>query len=233
MSFHFDGHGTSGAIFFENLALDGNAQPVPAAELGKLLRETAVPVLILNACRSAHAEPPQQPEQAPPVHANDLHEQIRAFGSLAHAVMDYGASGVVAWRYNVYVSTAAQFMADFYAALASGLSLGEAATLARKQLDSASRPIEDWTVPVVFEATPVRLFPETETGSRSSWRRVEQPSRACPRRRTSVSSGAIRRFLSWTGCSIHNRSSCCTRTRAAGKQAPPWSSLAGTNKRGA
>lgn len=160
---HFDGHGTSGAVFFENLALDGNAQPVPAAELGKLLRETAVPVLILNACRSAHAEPPQQPEQAPPVRANDVHEQIRAFGSLAHAVMDYGASGVVAWRYNVYVSTAAQFMADCYAALASGLSLGESATLARKQLDSASRPIEDWTIPVVFEAMPVRLFPKVES----------------------------------------------------------------------
>lgn len=76
--------------------------------------------------------------------------------------MDHGASGVVAWRFNVLVSTAAQFMADLYASLASGLSLGEAATLARKQLNSASRPIEDWTVPVVFESAPVRLFPKTK-----------------------------------------------------------------------
>jgi hypothetical protein len=75
---------------------------------------------------------------------------------------DYGASGVVAWRYNVFVRTAAQFMAELYAALVSGLSLGEAATLARKQLHTAKGPIEDWTVPVVFEAAPVRLFPKTD-----------------------------------------------------------------------
>jgi tetratricopeptide (TPR) repeat protein len=153
---HFDGHGASGAIYFENPELNRNAQPVPAAELGKLLRETGVPVLILNACRSAHAEPPQQP--AP---ASGIHEQIRAFGSLAHAVMDYGAAGVVAWRYNVFVDTAAQFMADLYAALARGTSLGEAATLARKQLNTAARDIQDWTVPVVFEAAPVRLWART------------------------------------------------------------------------
>jgi CHAT domain-containing protein len=148
---HFDGHGDSGAVSFENPSADGNAQAVKAAELGKLLKDAGVLVLILNACRSAHAEPPRQPEQA-----SNVYEQIRAFGSLAHAVMDSGASGVVAWRYKVYVSTAAQFMVDFYAALASGLPLGEAATFARKQLDSAKRPIEDWTVPVVFEAAPLR-----------------------------------------------------------------------------
>jgi hypothetical protein len=133
---------------------------VKAAELGRLLHETGVPLLILNACRSATSEPPQQPEPA----AN-LHQQIRQFGSFAHAVMDYGASGVVAWRYSVFVDTAAQYMADLYAALASGLPLGEAATLARKQLQSAApsvngSPLEDWTVPVVFEAAPVRLFPK-------------------------------------------------------------------------
>ena len=153
---HFDGHGSTGAVYFENPALDRNAEEVPAAAVGKLLRECGVPVLILNACRSAHAEPPEHPEAA------DVHEQVRTFGSLAHAVMDYGASGVVAWRYNVFVSTAAQFMADLYAALASGLSLGEAVTLSRKQLKSATRPIEDWMVPVVFEAASVRLFPKAE-----------------------------------------------------------------------
>ena len=154
---HFDGHGSSGAVWFENPKAEGNAQAVPAADLGRLLKETMVPVLILNACRSAHAEPAQQPQAA-----SDIHQQIRTFGSLAQAVMDYGASGVVAWRYNVFVRTAAQFMAELYAALVSGLTLGEAATLARKQLHTAKGPIEDWTVPVVFEAAPVRLFPTTD-----------------------------------------------------------------------
>jgi hypothetical protein len=154
---HFDGHGLSGEVFFENPKLKQKAQSVKAAELGKLLHETDVPLLILNACRSADSEPPEQPAQAA-----DLHQQIRQFGSFAHAVMDHGASGVVAWRYSVFVDTAAQYMADLYGALASGRPFGEAATLARKQLSSAGRPIEDWTAPMVFEAAPIRLFPKAE-----------------------------------------------------------------------
>ncbi|MGA2150325.1 MAG: CHAT domain-containing protein [Bryobacteraceae bacterium] len=155
---HFDGHGLAGEVFFENPKLKGNAEPVKAAELGKLLHEAGVPLLILNACRSADSEAPEQPVQAA-----DLHQRIRQFGSFAHAVMDYGASGVLAWRYSVFVDTAAQYMADLYAALASGSPLGEAATMARKQLQSAERrDIEDWTVPVVFEAAPIRLFRPAE-----------------------------------------------------------------------
>jgi tetratricopeptide (TPR) repeat protein len=155
---HFDGHGLSGKVFFENPKLERNAQAVDAATFGKLLHETRVPLLILNACRSAANEPPQQPEKA-----GDLHQQIREFGSFAHAVMDYGTSGVVAWRYSVFVDTAAQYMADLYGALASGLPLGESATLARKQLGSSGgRKIEDWAVPVVFEAAPIQLFPKAE-----------------------------------------------------------------------
>jgi hypothetical protein len=62
---HFDGHGTSGAVFFENPELERNAQEVEAADVGKLLRETGVPVLILNACKSAYAEPPRNRRQRP------------------------------------------------------------------------------------------------------------------------------------------------------------------------
>jgi len=154
---HFDGHGLSREVFFENPAHARNAQSVNPADLGKLLHATRVPLLILNACRSAAAEPPPAPEEV-----GDLHRQIREFGSFAHGVMDYGASGVVAWRYSVFVDTAAQFMADLYAGLASGLPLGGAATLARKHLSSGGRAIEDWTVPVVFEAAPMRLFPQRD-----------------------------------------------------------------------
>jgi len=158
---HVDGHGMMSEVFFENPELERNAQSVKAAELGRLLHETRVPLLILNACRSADSEPPEQPEKV-----GDLHQQIRQFGSFAHAVMDYGASGVVAWRYAVFVDTAAQYMADLYAALARGMPLGEAATMARKQLSSGFRPIEDWTVPVVFESSvPAQLFPKPIEGA--------------------------------------------------------------------
>jgi tetratricopeptide (TPR) repeat protein len=155
---HFDGHGLAGEIFFENPEIQGNAQAIKPADLGNLLHESSVPLLILNACRSAASEPPEKPEEV-----RDLHQNIREFGSFAHAVMDCGATGAVAWRYSVFVDTAAQYMTDLYGALASGLPLGEAATLARKQLSSAVRPIQDWTVPAVFEAAPVQLFPKSES----------------------------------------------------------------------
>ncbi len=89
------------------------------AELGNLLHETRVPLLILNACRSAHSEPQERPEKV-----LDAHQQIRQFGSFAHALMDYGASGVVAWRYSVFVDTAAKFMGDLYRELGAGYRSG-------------------------------------------------------------------------------------------------------------
>ena len=96
--------------------------------LGKLLVETQVPVLVLNVCRSAHAEPPEKPKDAA---AGDVHSDVASFGSLALEVMDKGVSGVVAMRYNVYVETAAEFVADLYGALTDGLGLGEAVTRGR------------------------------------------------------------------------------------------------------
>jgi tetratricopeptide (TPR) repeat protein len=71
----------------------------------------------------------------------------------------------LAMRYNVYVVTAAQFVANLYESLAGGLALGEGVTLGRKQLNSrplreiafAPRPLQDWMVPIVYEAAPVVL----------------------------------------------------------------------------
>ena len=88
--------------------------------------------------------------------------------------MDAGVAGVVAMRYNVYVVTAAQFVADLYGSLAQGRSLGEAVSLGRKQLDANPlreiafdpRPLQDWAVPVVYEATPISLFPKPDTAAK-------------------------------------------------------------------
>jgi hypothetical protein len=156
--------GAHGYLLFENPALDENLQLVDGPELGKLLVETAVPVLVLNACRSAHAEAAVEPQAA----GADLHTQVRAYGSLAQEVMDAGVAGVVAMRYNVYVATAAQFVADLYGMLAQGHSMGEAVTLGRKQLSQQPLreiaydpcPLQDWPVPVVYEAAPIPLFPK-------------------------------------------------------------------------
>ena len=130
-------------------------------------------MLVLNACLSAHAEAPAAPTPTPPPKAGegletDVHSQVRALGSLAQEVMDAGVAGVVAMRYNVYVVTAAQFVADLYASLAQGHTLGEAVTLGRKQLAAQPLrtiaydplPLQDWPVPVVYEAAPIALFPK-------------------------------------------------------------------------
>jgi hypothetical protein len=92
---------------------------------------------------------------------------VRTFGTLAQEVMDAGVAGVVAMRYNVYVVTAAQFVADLYAELVRGQTLGAAVTMGRKQLATNParsiaydpRPLQDWCVPVVYESLPIRLFP--------------------------------------------------------------------------
>jgi hypothetical protein len=137
---------------------------VDGPALGKLLAETDTPVLILNACRSAHAEFQEEPDIARDV--DESQSQVRAFGSLAQEVMNEGVAGVVAMRYNVYVVTAAQFVADLYAALAGGQGLGEAVSMGRKQLAAQPLreiafdpiPLQDWSVPVAYEAAPIQLF---------------------------------------------------------------------------
>ena len=158
--------GRHGYLLFENPQTGLNFRLVDGQELGQLLVETSVPVLVLNACRSAHAEAPSEPEAA----RADPHTQVRAFGSLAQEVMDAGAAGVVGMRYIVYVVTAAQFVADLYASLAQGQTLGEAVTLGRKHLHDnplrevayEPRPLQDWPVPVVYEAAPIASPPASQ-----------------------------------------------------------------------
>ncbi|HEY6413740.1 MAG TPA: CHAT domain-containing protein [Edaphobacter sp.] len=162
--------GKHGFLLFESVGAAAKGELVDGSRLGKLLAETHVPLLVLNACRSAHADPPAQPmEAAAGAQTNGgAHEQVRAFGSLAQEVMDAGVAGVVAMRYNVYVITAAQFVADLYSSLVQGDSVGIAATAARKQL--AAQPmreigfapcsLQDWGVPVVYESAPMMLFPK-------------------------------------------------------------------------
>ncbi len=124
--------GSHGFLLFEDPGTVGNAQLVDGPALGRLLVETGVPVLVLNACRSAHADLATQPRSA--ADHLDVHERVRVYGSLAQEVIHAGVGGVVAMRYNVYVVTAAQFVGDLYAALAEGQPLGQAVTAGRKQL---------------------------------------------------------------------------------------------------
>ena len=174
--------GQHGYLLFEDPDSAENQQLADGPTLGRLLSGTGVPVLVLNACRSAYAEARDQPGDAPgPAGgtgtgqaagagegglAGDVHARIRAYGSLAAEVADAGVPGVVAMRYNVYVVTAAQFVADLYAHLLAGRSLGQAATAARRalaadpvrQIGAVPVELQDWAVPVVYESAPLVLL---------------------------------------------------------------------------
>lgn len=172
-----------------------NMQLVDGPTLGRLLTETGVPVLVLNACRSAYTEARSQPAEqageaavdgaadgrtptandastasdaptADDALTGDVHARIRAYGSLAAEVADAGVPGVVAMRYSVYVVTAAQFVADLYAHLLAGRSLGAAAAEARRalaadptrQIGAVPVSLQDWAVPLVYESAPLVLL---------------------------------------------------------------------------
>jgi len=179
---HFDGHGIyqdrHGFLVFEDPEARGKSELVGGPALGALLARTGVPVLAMNACRSAHADllaepatvPPETGGPGTPAAERDAQQRIRAYGSLAEEVMDGGVAGVVAMRYNVYVDTAAQFIGSVYAGLLAGRELGAAVSLARRQLAAGPVPgslllsadaqppsVQDWLVPVVYEAAPVAL----------------------------------------------------------------------------
>ena len=154
--------GTHGYLLFEDPTTTTNQQLVDGPALGALLARAGVGVLVLNACRSAYAEASDRPRTDPP---GDVHALVRGYGSFALEVSDAGVAGVVAMRYSVYVVTAAQFVADLYAALLAGGSLGGAVSAGRRQLAAQPnrsiafdpRPLQDWSVPVVYETAPLRL----------------------------------------------------------------------------
>jgi hypothetical protein len=116
--------GQRGLLLFEDPDDPANAAFVDGFKLGGLLRETGVPILILNACQSTFAEASSQPATA--ASGGGSRETVEAYGSLAQAVLDGGSVGVVAMRYSVYVVTAAQFVAELYDALTRGRTNGQA-----------------------------------------------------------------------------------------------------------
>lgn len=163
---HFDGHGFSGGVEFENPNRENNSELIDGDSLGSLLGDSRVPLVVLNACRSAFAQP-----RTEPLPARDIHEDLRSFGSLAMAVADQGVPAVVAMRFNVFVETAARFMLGFYNSLRSGATVGDALNSARRDLGAdpvrealpVSLELEDWLVPIGYESGAVQLFAPSET----------------------------------------------------------------------
>ncbi len=182
---HFDGHGGYGMA----ADADGNAAPhrfkgpqgrlifetehgqpdaVPAAKLGALLREHRIPVMVLNACRSAMVSDG----------AGD------AFASVAASLLRAGIRSVVAMAYSLYVSGAEEFLPAFYRRvfesgnLAEGMRAGRQAMLAKDgRVCARGRfPLEDWLVPVVYQQDPPDL--SFGAGNRAVIEKPELPPEA-------------------------------------------------------
>jgi len=149
---HFDGHGVYdksvglGFLLFE----DENHQKhqVDAEQLGTLLNESGIPLMVLNACQSA------QPDDRNP------------FASVASRLIESGVGAVVAMNYSVLVETAKRFTSEFYGSLARGLSANATMDSARRSLFSDTkrftftRPhqeeaenlhLQDWFLPALYQ----------------------------------------------------------------------------------
>ncbi len=155
---HFDGHGgygasgmtgsdqhkmksSEGVLVFENLK--GEESPISAEQLSSLLRENAVPVMVLNACQSGMLD----------AGAKD------PFASVAAALLKAGIRGVVAMAYSLYVSGAQEFLPEFYRALFKTGDLSIAVKAGRQKMEEQRKRVcargrcelRDFVVPVIYQ----------------------------------------------------------------------------------
>jgi tetratricopeptide (TPR) repeat protein len=171
---HFDGHGSGapvdaeisryqfgtdgGCLIFENE--DGGTDEVSAHKLTALLTEHRIPIVLLNACRSAEMN----------ARWDD------PFASVAAALLKAGVRSVVAMSYSLYVAGAQQFVPAFYKQLIASGDVGEATRAGRKamlQHDARACPrgehsLHDWLVPVLYqqEIVPLKMQPGATPGAR-------------------------------------------------------------------
>jgi tetratricopeptide (TPR) repeat protein len=174
---HFDGHGIYdrrvglGGLCFEDPSdshkLTGRRhQTVYTNQLGPLLNNYRIPLVLLEACQSAQAEAGSE--------------------SVASELLRMGVASVVAMSHSVLVETARRFVAAFYAELAKGQRVGQAMLAGQRTLHSDPRrgqrygigelKLADWFVPVLYqEQDDPQLFtatpaPQTQEDLRSRLR---------------------------------------------------------------
>lgn len=128
-------------LFFESTK-KGTAIPVEAGQLGTLLENKQVPIVLLNTCQSAKQTFSDQET------------------SLGQVLIQKGIQLVLAMRYSVSVSAARILMAALYQKLYQQIPIEKAIAQARKELyrittrqAAYNRKIElqDWLLPVVYQ----------------------------------------------------------------------------------
>ncbi len=157
---HFDGHGAyegapaangyqltapEGLLVFETE--EGEPDPITSSTLNKLLLDSDIPSVVLNACQSA-----MQSQDA-----------VDPFASVAAALLRAGTRSVIAMSYSLYVSGAQEFLPAFYSRLFDSGHLQKAVMAGRQRmLEQPKRvcargPFElnDWLLPVIYEQAEV------------------------------------------------------------------------------
>ncbi len=159
---HFDGHGNytaeQGAVLcFEKPATPEMTLPmhrVTPAELGGLLSDKGVDLVLLEACRSSTADG-----------AKAVDDPTAA--GFAQGLLRHDVPAVIAMGYTVHVDATKELCAELYARLAAGRTVGVALSAARRRLETrktrrvgfgplpARKAVElsDWFVPQLY-ATP-------------------------------------------------------------------------------
>ncbi|MCB0201594.1 MAG: CHAT domain-containing protein, partial [Anaerolineae bacterium] len=152
---HFDGHGVyDPAVGLGFLLFEDDRQErhdVDAEQLGALLNECGIPLMVLDACQTA------MPDERNP------------FASVAARLIESGVGAIVAMNYSVLVETAKRLTGHLYRGLAQGKAVSAALDDARLQLLADSkrltlhRPgnveetihLQDWFVPALYSQEAV------------------------------------------------------------------------------
>ncbi|NRF65442.1 CHAT domain-containing protein [Aquincola sp. S2] len=150
---HFDGHGTFmqqqqlGALCFEQSddgSGDSKTDLVPADQLGNLLAQHKIPLVVLEACRSAEMK-------------------SIVFRSVAPRLIQAGVGSVLSMGHAVHVQAATILLDRFYRELVRGTTIGHAVAQGRSALVSSptrwleygpgarTLRLQDWFLPHLYQ----------------------------------------------------------------------------------
>jgi hypothetical protein len=142
---HFVGHGgfqrdgTTGMLMFEDFT--GDSDPISGAELGVLLGQSGIRLIMLNACLTSRLA-------------------TGPFSSVALALVRAQIPAVIAMQHTVATDVARAFAREFYQALGERLPIDVCITEGRKAIMHVTGLRQpDWGIPVVYtRALNGRLF---------------------------------------------------------------------------
>ena len=178
--------GAQGKLLFEKIE-GGEVKPDPksAKEIRDILADHRVPLVLLNACRSAkemfteaeifgilehlkkNTNQEMTPEQFEFIISEKQQEEIT---SITSTLLNGGAEAVVGMSHSIYAKAASIFMENFYSKILEGKNTGDAIKNGRLALKSnpnrptlfGDMPLQDWMIPIYHKRRDLTLFTPTK-----------------------------------------------------------------------